>query len=130
MSFALSIKLLDVRLRQDRERKISQEVYEISLVISLLVNGKDVSSLEPPVLCEHPRSGLFVVDVTWGDTVSLDPKFARFLNTAIRTILTNDPSLQARYEKTDRLIDRFVPGDAIISHRSNNREGLCEFSSV
>ena len=101
MSFALSVKLSDVRLCQDLEQKISREPREISLVISLLIDGKDIAGLEPPVFGEHLRSGLFIIEVTSRDTASLDPKFTRFSDAAIHTILTNDPGLQAGHKKTN-----------------------------
>jgi hypothetical protein len=82
----------------------------ISLVISLLIDGEDIARLEPPVLGERLRSGLFVVEVTLRDAVSLDPKFARFSGPTVRTILTNDPGLQAGKRRPTELSTGLYPG--------------------
>ena len=128
MSFVLSTKLLDARLRQVHENKMSRELCKISLVISLFIDGEDVPRLEPPAPCERPRSGLFIVEVTLRDTVSLDPEFTRLSGAAIRTILTNDPGLEAGHKDTNRSIDRFVSRDKVLWHCSYNRGGLRGFS--
>ena len=99
MSFALSMKLSSVRLCQAHEQQVRRPA-EISQEISLLVDGEDITRLEPSVFGECLRSGLLVVEVTLRNAASLDPKLARLSDAAIRTILTNDPSLQARHEKT------------------------------
>jgi len=102
----------------------------ILLEISLLIDGEYIARLEPPVLGECPRSGLFVVEVPSRDAVSLGPKLARFPDATVGTILTDDPSLHAGREDTDRAIDRFVSRDAILLHHCGDREGLEEFIKV
>jgi len=102
----------------------------ISLEISLLVDSEDIARLEPPVLGECPRSGLFVVEVPSRDPVSLDPKLTGFSNATFGTILTNDPSLHAGREYTDRAVDRFISRDAILLHHCGDREGLQESAKM
>ena len=102
----------------------------ISLEISLLIDSEDISRLEPPVLGECPRSGLFVVEVPSRDALPLDPKLTGFSNATVGTIFTDDPSLRAGREYTDRAIDRFISRDAILLHRYGNREGLQEFAEM
>ena len=80
---------------------MSQEPREISLVISLLVDGENIASFEPSILSERPRGRTFVMEVTSGDTAPLDPKFAGLPNAAIRTVLTNNPGLHPGQEKTN-----------------------------
>ena len=92
----------------------------------LLVNDEDISRLEPSVIGERLRSGLFVVEVFLEDTASLDPKFARFSDITVRTVLTNDPGLRARHEEADRTIGGLISGNRILANRSGDREGLGE----
>ena len=81
--------------------KTSQEPREISLVISFLIDGEDIPRFEPPVLGERLRCARFVIEITLRDTASLGPKFTMLSDATVRTVLTNNPGLQARHEKTN-----------------------------